>query len=1571
MGIWKQRIEGSWVRCNGGQNFSIANLNGSPKEKVVTAISLKHKSIDLALTGNTGIEAYESSPGFKNLSDLGGVIDNSYSGFIYDNIGGSGVTGEFSYIIDYYYDSITSTKSFSSKKNYQFKTHVLNYAYIKRPTSTTYKKISSSFYTTDPDPLTIKQNNGNVYYSNLNIFKGALGINPSWEDLCMFDVPFYKGEINLARGNEIPGSHLLSEDGNFYLQSLSMPTTYTLFYYSSPKNDVNSGFVSFTNKLRASRQEDGVTTKKIGTQSVLQAGYGISGVEINEIGWKLQGYSFVAYDNKPDIGIKSVGITSSYSYYDNNVAKRAPLKKCVLGKGWYYDEDNNEYTWYDRIYNDSDMDSKNNPVGGAAGSQDTNIGYRENNYIAKYIPFQKFNLSFLYENIRTDSGIKIYLSPTLPTSKPIESSKYVGKLEYPSKYVEGNSKLYRYARALGVQFSLVSSSAQDNYPLSLKGGTTQSIPKNTSSIKNNWYSPISKLNTDYRLTYALFYGISQGEHDSYRNEPTGIGSSIIQDNNSNNPYIVNSIFVEDDSTNLKEIKVNITLRHTYIADMIINLKVPNGNVINIKAKYSGDFFNDLRDITFTTNTDIPSMQDFSRKKSPLIDWWPNEQSPGFLEDPIGLAGTPAYPLKAPWLSGFGKGEYNFNWAQVKIRDGLTFQMDKNNGQGRNGYRSNVNDLKYLSNVDSTFNGTYSLYIKDDWGGDSGMLESWSIEFIYKKVFTPILSLTQSDPNNAINKGAPKLQYLFGLEGNQYLFIKGDVVPKKDDPNISFKKAGTNDSVNLSYLLASLKNLKIDGGYHDANNKLYQTNDSKFSSSDEPGTFEILSNINNIAYSSYVGSGNVNDPNKLSISSVTSKIGNGSFKSGIWENGVWNSGWRNDSTMKEFHAIDDFFTYDRGKKWRFSIFGSADSAASFSIGDKVSIGNLVLIDINEERKLIKSVFTIIGKGIDYITVEFETDFPIRRIKLDSESHRLYITKNIWLAGGFFNGYFKGVWNSGLFQGFPYITEMHDSHWISGAFKGGRFKANKKSLSFTSTYMTVTDRMKVGLLFNEPHKLAVGDVIYISSSVFNSSSTKIVKIESDYKVVTDINWDDSKINASGTISTNISTGLVQSMDLETNNVSTITSLQSMDSTRVFMYNSWIDVNFDTESAVNIGKPQSTIDVTISNYSYSENNLFGYPTYDVLSSNVTFRDSFSTTIRNYRLGSKYKVYEDYIGSAGDFDEYFDATGWSTRPKMYRSNTFPFFSYKTVGSTLPESNEFSEQGWVLNRITSTGSAIMAERTTEAEDDEDVAAGKELKLEAVGKGGTLNIKPATNVTHRNNNPIEKQRYTIIKFDMLSILAPDNIFEESDTSYDINSKYQPIIHFNNLNIVTRKIFVPLVGYKQMKLDATYLPIYKNVNHVTTSKTTKIEFFYNRRNLSLFLRGNGLDGENVTSAVIDNMRFYEVDMIPFFQYFTPTNINKSVSIPYQGLAPAVPYTENDFNTIDQILYSSDSIFIFQKGSTVKIQSESAAVAAESAASNDPEVAQSQNSNSNDEYPVYVDPNSNPGWSGPGSFDPFGT
>jgi hypothetical protein len=38
---------------------------------------------------------------------------------------------------------------------------------------------------------------------------------------------------------------------------------------------------------------------------------------------------------------------------------------------------------------------------------------------------------------------------------------------------------------------------------------------------------------------------------------------------------------------------------------------------------------------------------------------------------------------------------------------------------------------------------------------------------------------------------------------------------------------------------------------------------------------------------------------------------------------------------------------------------------------------------------------------------------------------------------------------------------------------------------------------------------------------------------------------------------------------------------------------------------------------------NNLYGYPTYDVLSSNSYFRDSFSLDVNSYRLGTKYKLF------------------------------------------------------------------------------------------------------------------------------------------------------------------------------------------------------------------------------------------------------------------------------------------------------------------------------------------------------------
>ena len=95
---------------------------------------------------------------------------------------------------------------------------------------------------------------------------------------------------------------------------------------------------------------------------------------------------------------------------------------------------------------------------------------------------------------------------------------------------------------------------------------------------------------------------------------------------------------------------------------------------------------------------------------------------------------------------------------------------------------------------------------------------------------------------------------------------------------------------------------------------------------------------------------------------------------------------------------------------------------------------------------------------------------------------------------------------------------------------------------------------------------------------------------------------------------------------------------------------------------------------------------------------------------------------------------------------------------------------------------------------------------------------------------------------------------------------------------------------------------------------------------MFFRGNGLVGENISSMVIDNLKLYEVDMIPFFQYFDSGNINKSVYIPYQATAPKVG-TENEFSQGDASPYGFDSFKITQPSGEVTIQEESAALAAQ--------------------------------------------
>lgn len=394
---------------------------------------------------------------------------------------------------------------------------------------------------------------------------------------------------------------------------------------------------------------------------------------------------------------------------------------------------------------------------------------------------------------------------------------------------------------------------------------------------------------------------------------------------------------------------------------------------------------------------------------------------------------------------------------------------------------------------------------------------------------------------------------------------------------------------------------------------------------------------------------------VNLSSQTSKIGNAKFKAGVWENGVWNNGLRIDENVFEFDDISIAIKLNtKNINWRIQIQGSTGSVANFEIGDKIAVSNIVAIDINEERKLLTNYFTIVNKTESLIVVETENNFPIRRIEKDSEIHKILVTKNIWLNGGFLNGYFEGVWNNGLFRGYPYITEMYNSHWTDGTFNGGHFFSAKNWFIFTDTYYY---EGYVGLTFGATaHGFIVGDKVIVDKFDKTVNETydgihTVTEIIDDYLIVTDKLWETSTTTEEGIVYKQAPTGLVQNFKFFDNNVASKTTQTSNDIKQIWRFNSWMDLVYKTQSSTNIGSNKILFNASSNNINevlethkfgfgdYTAMNLYGYVTDDVLSSTSQFRDSDTLFKRNYSLGTKYQIYQDFLGDISEFNNSFDS--------------------------------------------------------------------------------------------------------------------------------------------------------------------------------------------------------------------------------------------------------------------------------------------------------------------------------------------
>lgn len=603
--------------------------------------------------------------------------------------------------------------------------------------------------------------------------------------------------------------------------------------------------------------------------------------------------------------------------------------------------------------------------------------------------------------------------------------------------------------------------------------------------------------------------------------------------------------------------------------------------------------------------------------------------------------------------------------------------------------------------------------------------------------------------------------------------------------------------------------------------------------------------------------------------LNSYIGNGKFLSGIWEDGVWNNGVRIDEESFEF--IDVLNSYPvSNSKWRIEIQKSSllTSTELSLIGESISIGNIVAININEERKLLKNLYLVVDAKDDYIVVESEFLFPIRRIEKDSNKHRIKVSKNIWLSGAFLNGKFNGIWNNGIFKGNPSNNVMGNTQWIDGTFDGGRFVSNYNNSGTFSVYGS-EEMDNISYVVITPSgvdlsKVFLGDEVYIENSSYYNGNSVIINIDGD-NITIDKTFNN---HDSGDIKILISDGLIQNFEFNDNNLSKSSSIKTISSSSVFKYNSWIDVEYDENSAVNIGRDVKTKD-PITGKVVSKNNLYGYPTYDILSSTSKFRNSINTNSRLYRLGTKYKKYTDFVGDSSSFNKPFDFTNQSN---------------------------FFDQGWTYSY--SNGVSGLSFSRTEFDINNQIIEGKELHSYSKNIGGVLD---------NTNINIENNRYSLVEYDVINIgtFSKVGVSGPSDdlittTSLSDGRNY-PIVNMSNLN------------YEGVdNVDMTYLPIFRNVNLLDTPNSKKLEYFFNKENFLMDIRGYGnLDNNSIFELVIDNLKFYEVDMIPFFKYFNYNNIYKGVQIPLEGTSPFVDYTLNKFPFIESQSIPFDSIDIRNK------------------------------------------------------------
>jgi len=207
----------------------------------------------------------------------------------------------------------------------------------------------------------------------------------------------------------------------------------------------------------------------------------------------------------------------------------------------------------------------------------------------------------------------------------------------------------------------------------------------TSYSNINWYNGVFNNGVFGSSNDTIYTYITSTTYSKYNNIDTDINN-----NNQNEVGIIISTtssttdFINKDLP--FEIKLQLKTDHLYTGDLLINLKAPNGNIINLKGLQEGG--------SIKLNNTIWSSNDTNQTLSQVSNY--DSSSPPY---------------------------FNFNMSKI-IGTGSF---------GTYSYVSNTNNINDLLNSDSTFTGDWSLIIIDYYTGNTGKLYNWEITFNYNTI----------------------------------------------------------------------------------------------------------------------------------------------------------------------------------------------------------------------------------------------------------------------------------------------------------------------------------------------------------------------------------------------------------------------------------------------------------------------------------------------------------------------------------------------------------------------------------------------------------------------------------------------------------------------------------------------------------------------------------------------------------------------------------------------------------------------------------------------------------------------